>query len=287
MNFDRRASPRTGSTCPIEPFVRAFPDEFVGGTLPSMRTAIVIPARYASTRLPAKALLRATGKYLVQHVYERACLVPGVDAVLVATDDTRIVSAVESFGGRAIMTRTDHPSGTDRIAEVAATLAVELIINVQGDEPLVEPAALELLAQLMRDDPRAEMATLAMPFASVEAYRDPNCVKVVCDDSGRALYFSRSPIPFVRDAEPDLARVPPKFLHHLGLYAYRREALLRLAALPPHPLEQLEKLEQLRALGHGWMIRVGTVNHAGRGVDTPADYERFVEMWRGKCPASS
>lgn len=241
-----------------------------------MRTAIVIPARYASTRLPAKALLRETGKYLVQHVYEQACRVPDVKTVIVATDDTRILTAVESFGGRAMMTRKDHPSGTDRIAEVAQSLDVDLVINLQGDEPLIDPGSLELLANLLRDDPKAEMATLAIPVASEEIYHNPNCVKVVCGEGGRALYFSRSPIPHVRDGKPDLAANPPMFLHHQGLYAYRRDALLAFPSLAPHPLEQLEKLEQLRAIGHGWTIRVGVIAHAGRGVDTPADYEQFV-----------
>jgi len=245
-----------------------------------MRTAIIIPARHASTRLPAKALLRETGKYLVQHVYEQACKVRDVETVIVATDDTRILAAVESFGGRAMMTREDHPSGTDRIAEVAQSLDVDLIINLQGDEPLIDPDSLELLANLLRDDPEAEMATLAIPVASEEIYHNPNCVKVVCGEGGRALYFSRSPIPHVRDGKPDLGAKPPMFLHHLGLYAYRRDALLALSSLPPHPLEQLEKLEQLRAVGHGWTIRVGVIAHAGRGVDTPADYEQFVAEYR-------
>jgi 3-deoxy-manno-octulosonate cytidylyltransferase (CMP-KDO synthetase) len=251
-----------------------------------MRTAIVIPARYASTRLPAKALLRETGKYLVQHVYEQARRVRGVEAVIVATDDGRIASAVESFGGRAVMTRKDHPSGSDRVAEVARSLDVDVVINVQGDEPLIDPASLELLADLLRQDSKAEMATLAMPIRDEETYRNPNCVKVVCGEGGRALYFSRSPIPYVRDGQPDFAQQPPVFLHHLGLYAYRRAALLALSGLPPHPLEQLEKLEQLRALGQGWTIRVGVVAHAGRGVDTPADYERFVAEYRALTTGS-
>jgi 3-deoxy-manno-octulosonate cytidylyltransferase (CMP-KDO synthetase) len=252
-----------------------------------MRTAIVIPARYASTRLPAKALLRETGKYLVQHVYEQASRARDVEAVIVATDDSRIMSAVESFGGRAVMTRTDHPSGTDRVAEVASELDVDVVINLQGDEPLIDPASLDLLAKLLRDDPNAEMATLAMPITSAETYENPNCVKVVCGQGGRALYFSRSPIPYVRDRRPDFSQRPPVFLHHLGLYAYRREALLALSTLPPHPLEQLEKLEQLRALGHGWTIRVGIIHHAGPGVDTPADYERFVKQYRGHAANGS
>lgn len=250
-----------------------------------MRTAIVIPARYASSRLPAKAMLRTTGKYLVQHVYEQALLVRGVATVIVATDDSRIEAAVRSFGGVAVMTSKDHPSGTDRIAEVARTLDVDTVLNLQGDEPLIEPASLELLLAQLHSDPQAEMATLAVPVRNLETYQNPNCVKVVCDQHSRALYFSRSPIPYVRDGQPDFTSTPPQYLHHLGLYAYRREALLTLASLPPHPLEQLEKLEQLRALGHGWTIRVGVVAHAGRGVDTPADYECFVAEYRRRFPA--
>lgn len=245
-----------------------------------MRTAIIIPARYASSRLPAKALLRETGKYLVQHVYEQALKVRDVETVLVATDDERIVDAVRSFGGAVMLTDPNHPSGTDRIAEVAQKLDADLLINLQGDEPLIDPTSLELLAAQLRNDPSAEMATLAMPIRDLETYLNPNCVKVVCDGAGRALYFSRSPIPFVRDGSPDFGATPPLFLHHLGLYAYRRAALLTLASLPPHPLEQSEKLEQLRALGHGWTIRVGVIAHAGRGVDTPADYECFVKEYR-------
>jgi 3-deoxy-manno-octulosonate cytidylyltransferase (CMP-KDO synthetase) len=244
-----------------------------------MKTAIIIPARYASTRLPGKPLLRATGKYLVQHVYERACQAQ-VDQVLVATDDPRIVAAVGSFGGQVILTRRDHPSGTDRVAEAAGRLDADVIVNVQGDEPLIEPDALNLLPRLLAEDTHADLATLAVPVVSSEVWHNPNCVKVVCDAQGRALYFSRSPIPFVRDGEPDLSARPPRFLLHLGVYAYRRPMLLRLAATPPEPLEQLEKLEQLRALALGCHIQVGLVRHATAGVDTYADYRRFVEVYR-------
>jgi len=244
-----------------------------------VKTAIVIPARYASQRLPGKPLLRATGKYLVQHVYERACQAQA-GQVLVATDDPRIVAAVESFGGRVVLTRPDHPSGTDRVAEVARHLDADVILNLQGDEPLIEPATLDLLAQLLEQDPDADMATLAVPIASAEQWHNPNCVKVVCDAAGRALYFSRSPIPFVRDGLPNFAAEPPRFLQHLGLYAYRRAFLLSLAALPPEPLEQLEKLEQLRVLALGRRIQVGVVRQAGLGVDTREDYEQFVKTYR-------
>ena len=245
-----------------------------------MKTAVVIPARYGSRRLPGKPLLRQTGKYLIQHVYERACRCTKARAVIVATDDPRIVAAVEGFGGRVVRTRRDHPSGTDRVAEVARDLDADVVINLQGDEPLVDPEALDLLPTLLEADPEADVATLAVPLDSVAAWRDPNCVKVVCDAAGRALYFSRSPIPFVRDGRPDFLARPARFLLHLGLYAYRRAFLLRLAALPPAPLEQLEKLEQLRALAAGSRIHVGVVEHAGPGVDTYEDYQRFVAVYR-------
>jgi 3-deoxy-manno-octulosonate cytidylyltransferase (CMP-KDO synthetase) len=244
-----------------------------------MKTAIIIPARYASSRLPGKPLLKATGKYLVQHVYENACR-SRADAVLVATDDARIYDAVASFGGRALMTRPDHPSGTDRVAEAARALDADVIVNLQGDEPQMDPAILDVLPRLLALDREASMATLAVPIATLEQWRDPNCVKLVRDQQGRALYFSRSPIPHVRDGAPDFAAQPPLFLQHLGLYAYRRDFLLHLATLPPEPLEELEKLEQLRVLALGHKIAVGVVGHAGRGVDTPADYERFVESYR-------
>lgn len=245
-----------------------------------MRTAIVIPARWASTRLPGKPLLRDTGKYLVQHVYEQAARSRRASAVIVATDDERIRAAVEGFGGRAVMTRADHPSGTDRIAEVAAGLDADGVVNLQGDEPQFDPADLDRLADLLRTTD-ADVATLATPIRSAEAYRNPNVVKVVCDDAGRALYFSRSPVPFFRDAEPALGSV----LQHLGVYAYRRAALLRLAATPPHPLELAEKLEQLRVLGTGGSIRVAVTAHAARGVDTPDDYAAFVRSYRAAAAA--
>ncbi len=245
-----------------------------------MKTAIVIPARYASTRLPGKPLLRQTGKYLIQHVYERAVQARRAAEVIVATDDPRIVAAVESFGGRVALTRREHPSGTDRVAEVARGLDADVLVNLQGDEPLVEPASLDLLPELLARDPDADMATLATPINSVEQWQDPNCVKVVCDVTGRALYFSRSPIPYVRDGQPSFAARPARFLQHLGLYAYRKPFLLRLAEMAPEPLEELEKLEQLRVLAHGRSIRVGVVAHASLGIDTREDYERFVHGYR-------
>jgi 3-deoxy-manno-octulosonate cytidylyltransferase (CMP-KDO synthetase) len=247
-----------------------------------MKSAIIIPARYASSRLPGKPLLNATGKYLVQHVYENACR-SRADDVIVATDDRRIFDAVRSFGGKAIMTRSDHASGTDRVAEAASRLDADIIVNLQGDEPQLDPSTLNVLAKLLVDDGEAPMATLGVPIPSLEMWGDPNCVKVVRDRRGRALYFSRSPIPFVRDGAPDLRRHGGMFLQHLGLYAYRRDFLLQLAAMPPEPLEELEKLEQLRVLALGHKIAVGVVEHAARGVDTPADYERFVQSYRQRA----
>jgi len=242
-----------------------------------VKTAIVIPARYGSRRLPGKPLLRQTGKYLVQHVHEQACQARSASTVIVATDDPRIVAAVKSFGGQVMLTRRDHPSGTDRVAEVASRLDADIIINLQGDEPLIDPASLDLLAELCR---HADMATLAVPIRSLEQWQDPNRVKVVCDAHGRALYFSRSPIPHVRDGQPDFQRQPPGFLQHLGLYAYRREFLLQLASAEPVFLEQSEKLEQLRVLALGKTIQVGIVPQGHRGVDTYEDYETFVREYR-------
>ena len=243
-----------------------------------MRTVIVIPARFASTRLPAKPLLRETGKYLIEHVYEQAQLVHGVERILVATDDLRIRDAVRSFGGEAVMTLAEHASGTDRIAEVAEAMPdVDVFVNLQGDEPQFDPKAIETLIAMMADG-AANMATLATPIRDRETYLNPNCVKVVCGENGRALYFSRSPIPHVRDGQPNFGT--EKFLLHLGVYAYRRDSLLKLAKTPLHPLEHFEKLEQLRMLATGGTIRLAVVAKAHRGVDTPEDYASFVESYR-------
>ncbi len=237
-----------------------------------MKAAIIIPARYASSRLPGKPLLNATGKFLIQHCYEQALRCKLADRVIVATDDERIADAVRSFGGEVAMTRADHVSGTDRIAEVAEGLNAEIIVNLQGDEPQFDPAALDLLIGF-----QAEMATLGVPIRDDATYRNPNVVKVVCADDGRALYFSRSPIPMVRDGAPDFAS--GRFLQHLGVYAYRRDTLLSLARTPAHPLELAEKLEQLRALANGIAIRVGVIPVGHRGIDTPEDYADFAKAY--------
>lgn len=245
-----------------------------------MKAVVVIPARFSAARLPGKPLLRESGKYLVEHVYERAVQAKRIDRVIVATDDARILEAVRSFGGEAVLTRVDHPSGTDRIAEAVETLDPEfdIVVNVQGDEPHMEPGHIDQLVELMETEPRGDAATLATPIHDSATWLDCNRVKVVADDSGRALYFSRAPIPYVRDGTPDFSS--GKFLLHLGIYAYRRATLRLLAITAPHSLEMQEKLEQLRILGNGGIIRLGVVPHAAPGVDTPEDYQRFVSSLR-------
>jgi 3-deoxy-manno-octulosonate cytidylyltransferase (CMP-KDO synthetase) len=247
-----------------------------------MEIVAIVPARFASTRLPGKPLLSDTGRPLIQHVVEAARKAKRLDRVIVATDDPRIAEAVNRFGGEVAMTRADHPTGTDRVAEVAARLPeVQIVVNLQGDEPEISGAALDLVVSLLEDDPEAPMATLATPIRSEAVYRDPSCVKVVGSRarSGRALYFSRSPIPCYRDG--DLPRNGAAIaLLHLGLYAYRRDFLLGLAKLPPSPLEVAEKLEQLRVLEAGFPIALGIVEEPSIGIDTPDDYRRFVERWR-------
>ena len=248
----------------------------------NMEIVGVIPARFASTRLPGKPLLSDTGRPLIQHVVEAARRAKSLGRVIVATDDRRIADAVTGFGGEVVMTRADHASGTDRVAEVAAQLGgCRIIVNLQGDEPEVSGESLDRVVALLRDDPEAPMATLATPIRDEATYRDTACVKVVCSVRGRALYFSRSPIPCHRDGLPDPATSARPIAHlHLGLYAYRRDFLLSIAALPPSPLEGAEKLEQLRVLDAGYPIAVGIVEEASVGVDTPEDYRRFVQRWR-------
>jgi 3-deoxy-manno-octulosonate cytidylyltransferase (CMP-KDO synthetase) len=243
-----------------------------------MPTHIVIPARLASTRLPEKLLLRAGGKSVLQHTYDAASRATCADGVTVAVDDPRLAQEVDEFGGRALLTRLDHASGTDRIAEVAAGLPdAEVIINVQGDEPEIDPAAIDLVAQLLNDHPHAVMATVATPIRRAELMDDPACVKVVIGDRRIAIYFSRSAVPHVRGGatEAHLQADPPLFWQHVGLYAYRRDFLLWFASQPPGRLEQVEKLEQLRAVEAGKQIVVGHVDSAARGIDTLSDFESF------------
>jgi 3-deoxy-manno-octulosonate cytidylyltransferase (CMP-KDO synthetase) len=246
------------------------------------RSYVVIPARYASTRLPRKMLLRETGKTLLQHTYEAACAARLPAGVLVATDHAEIASEVERFRGDFVMTSPDCPSGTDRVAEVARKLPrADIVVNVQGDEPEMSPNNIDRVIELLEQHPSAGMATLATPLASPEQLTNPACVKVVFDNGGRALYFSRSAIPFVRDADNSRPfNQPPLFYQHLGIYAYRRNVLLEVAALFPSSLELAEKLEQLRMLQTGGTILVGVVEHSSSGIDTPADYAAFVARRR-------
>ena len=235
------------------------------------RVVVIIPARYESTRLPGKPLAVIDGKPMIQRVYECARDIAGIDAVLVATDDQRIVDVIRNRGGEAVMTSSTHASGTDRIAEVAAGLDAEIVVNVQGDLPFLQPAMVDGAVDLLRGDSGLPMATIKTAIRQRAEMDNPNVVKVVTDRDGYALYFSRSPIPLWRDA------VPAGVLgyKHLGVYAYRRDFLLTFTRLAPTPLEKAEKLEQLRALESGFRIKVAeTTSGLGVEVDTPEDLER-------------
>lgn len=262
-----------------------------------MKIVVCIPARYDSTRFPAKVLAKDTGKYLIQHTYERACKAGLPQRVIIAADDARIVEAAKAFGAECVMTDPAHQSGTDRIAEAVADLDADIVVNVQGDEPEIDPDHIDLLGRLLVENPHVPMATLATPLRQAEQVADPNVVKVVVsslvagrsplDDAiaggataARAIYFSRSPIPYDRDK----GGIGPaaNYLRHIGIYAYRRDFLLQLATLPQTPLEKLEKLEQLRVLENGYAILVGTVEHTAEGIDTPQQYAAFVKRYPTK-----
>jgi 3-deoxy-manno-octulosonate cytidylyltransferase (CMP-KDO synthetase) len=247
---------------------------------------VVIPARYASSRLPGKALLNVADKPMIQWVYERACASRARE-VLIATDDLLIVSAAHSFFAETVMTAASHQSGTDRIAEVARIKGwadSDIVVNVQGDEPLIPPAVIDQVAVLLESNPQAQIATLATPIDSVMEFMDPNAVKVVTDREGRALYFSRAPIPWDREGAAAQLVSQRSFAgarRHVGIYAYRVGGLLKLAALQPGVLEAYEKLEQLRALENGLEIRVAdTVERPGPDVNTAADLERVGALLR-------
>ncbi|MGB2822291.1 MAG: 3-deoxy-manno-octulosonate cytidylyltransferase [Phycisphaerae bacterium] len=242
-----------------------------------MKAVAIIPARYASTRLPGKPLLAETGKPLIQHVVEAVRGARRVGRIVVATDDERIAEAVRAFGGEAIMTRADHASGSDRLAEVVELLGLaddEIVVNVQGDEPEVPPECVDRLVDLLAGSD-APMATLVTPLPGDQAH-DPNRVKAVLDGRGRAMYFSRAAIPHDRDGAGGVA-----YKLHLGVYAYRAAFLKRFAQLPRTPAEAAEKLEQLRALEHGYSIIAAEVAYDGAGIDTPQDYAAFVRRTSG------
>lgn len=240
----------------------------------------VIPARYASSRLPGKPLVSLAGKPMIQHVWERARRAESVSRILVATDDERVLRAVAEFGGEAVLTRADHNSGTERVAEVAASAAgseAAMFVNVQGDEPLIEPAAVDAAVHALLTDDSAQVATLAVPVANPTEVMDPNVVKVVLDFEDNALYFSRAPIPWVRDTE---GPVRARHLKHIGLYAFRRGALLEFPTFPRGELEKLEQLEQLRWLENGYKIRVAETRYDSVSVDVAEDVPRVEKLLR-------
>jgi len=276
-----------------------------------VKIVVCIPARYDSTRFPGKVLAKDTGKYLVQHTYEQACKATRPERVLIAADDERIVDAAKTFGAECILTRVDHQSGTDRIAEAVANVPAEIVVNVQGDEPDIDPGHIDTLAELLLAHPEVPMATLATPLRRAEQVANPNIVKAIvsscavrdasCDkekggsrqnrndnpqyatrnthhEAGKAIYFSRCPIPYDRDH----AGIGPaeQYLRHIGIYAYRKDFLLTLTKLPQTPLEKLEKLEQLRVIENGHSILVGIVTDMSEGIDTPEQYAAFVARYR-------
>jgi 3-deoxy-manno-octulosonate cytidylyltransferase (CMP-KDO synthetase) len=245
--------------------------------MPRVNVLAVIPARYASVRLPGKPLVSICGKPMIQHVYERVRRAARVSRVVVATDDDRILEAVRGFGGEAVMMRSDHRSGSERVAEVAAQIPADIYVNVQGDEPLIEPVAVDALVEAMTadDDPPVQLGTLCVPIHSPADIMDPNIVKVVLDFQGDALYFSRAPIPWVRD---EGSRVHARHFKHPGIYAYRREPLLEFPTLPPGELEKIEQLEQLRFLENGYKIRVAETSFDSVSVDVPGDVARVEAL---------
>jgi 3-deoxy-manno-octulosonate cytidylyltransferase (CMP-KDO synthetase) len=245
-----------------------------------MRFVGVVPARFASTRLPGKPLLQIAGKPLIQWVYEAASQASCLEQILVATDDERILRTVLEFGGRAVMTRSDHQSGTDRVAEVATCVDADVFVNVQGDEPLMPASTIEAVCRPFFSNPELQISTARIRIADQEEAEKPQVVKVVTDAAGRALYFSRSLIPFAR-------REPATWYKHIGIYAYRRRFLLSLPELKPSPLETTECLEQLRFLENGHTIQVVEVTEDSLGIDTPEDLERVRPLLQNRLAASS
>ncbi|MEW6325709.1 MAG: 3-deoxy-manno-octulosonate cytidylyltransferase [Nitrospirota bacterium] len=252
-----------------------------------MSCAIVIPARYQSSRFPGKVLAPLAGRPMIQHVWERAMGVPDVRHVVVATDDERVASAVRGFGGKAMMTSPACASGTDRVAEAAAALGDEIVVNLQGDLPLLPSELIAAARQPLLDDPTVLMSTLMRPIGRPDELFSPHTVKVVTDRQGGALYFSRAPIPLIRDAKQGGAFPPRTYFHHLGLYVYRSDFLVEFAKLPPGRLEELEQLEQLRALEHGYRIKVVEVAEGTVEVNTPDDLALAEAEWQRRYGRNS
>jgi len=243
-----------------------------------VKVLVVIPARYGSTRFPAQVVAADTGKFLVQHTYERALCAKSVSDVLVATDDDRVMNACKSFSGQCVMTSVDHQSGTDRIAEAVANIDVDIIVNLQADEPEIDPSNIDYLIDLLDSDKEASMATLVAGFDNPDQIADPNVVKAITDTAGRAIYFSRSPIPYDRD-NGGIGNTE-QYLRHLGIYAYRKDFLMQITKQPQTPLELTEKLEQLRVIENGYSIITGKVKQAWTGIDTPDQYADFVNRMK-------
>jgi 3-deoxy-manno-octulosonate cytidylyltransferase (CMP-KDO synthetase) len=255
--------------------------------MPKQKIIVCIPARYGSTRFPAKVLAKDTGKFLIQHVYEQAKLAKLPDMVIIAADDKRIADAAKTFGAECIMTNPDCPSGTDRIAEAVGGLDFDIVVNLQGDEPEIDPANIDTVAKLLVDNPKSSMATLVAEFETKEQIADPNLVKVIVtqyarrtthDAPTKAIYFSRSPIPY--DRQQGGIGETKNYLRHIGIYAYRKDFLMKITKLPQTPLEKLEKLEQLRAIENSFDILVAKVKHTCAGIDTPVQYAEFVKRYR-------
>jgi len=244
-----------------------------------VKVVVVIPARYGSTRLPGKPLVSLAGRPMIRYVYERAKQAQTVGRVIVATDDQRIVDVVREFGGEAVMTRADHRTGTERVAEVAAREEGDVFVNVQGDEPLTDPVSIDTAIGALMEEPAAQIATVATPVRHAGDIMDPNVVKVVLDFDGDALYFSRAPIPWVRDTQ---TKVHVKYWKHLGLYVFQRDALLEYPTLPLGELERVEQLEQLRWMENGWKIRVAEVAHDAVSVDVPEDVAKVERLMKAE-----
>jgi len=241
----------------------------------------VIPARYSSTRLAGKVLAKDTGKYLLQHTYQQACLARIPGSVIIATDHEKVVAAARSFGAEVVLTSPSHKSGTDRIAEAVAHIDAQVILNLQADEPEINPQNIDYLARLLLQNPQFPMATLVTDFQSPAQVADANLVKVITDGNDRAIYFSRATIPYDR-GNAGIGRVA-NYLRHIGIYAYRKDFLLKITSLPQTKLEKIEKLEQLRAIENGYPVLVGKVEHACEGIDTPEQYARFVARMKNKA----